>query len=153
MGQGGSKDTQGAGRLERAPRIGNEIRMNHCHPGRLCHLVEPPVRSAEARLEVRDDPGEEGEEDDARLLQLGEGSVEFPVVHQEGVVLRTDILGIDEIESDAVAGLHRPERTPLWAGLYAKDIGKEARRRVLVSGGDDDVIEGWHVLSGGFPLK
>src|SRR4029077_1725537 len=78
------------------------------------------------------------------LLDPTEGSVELLVVDQEGVVLGAHVLGIDEVERDAVAGLHRPEGTPLRPGLDPQDVGKEFCRSVLVLGRNDDVIEGWH---------
>src|SRR4030095_17157396 len=54
-----------------------------------------------------------GEVVDARLLDARERGIELLVVDQEGIVLGAHILGIDEAEADAVAGLHAPKRSPL----------------------------------------
>src|SRR5215475_757634 len=81
---------------------------------------------------------------DARLLDLAERGIEFFVGHQEGVMLRAHVLGIDEVEGDAVARLHRPENSPLLAGLHAQDARQEDSRRILVLGRNDNVVERCH---------
>jgi len=83
----------------------------------------------------------------AAVLDLAESGIEFRVVDQEGVVLGADVLGVDEVERDAVAGAHRHEMAPGCFGLDAQDVGQEPGRGVLVLGRNDDVIERCHATS------
>ena len=68
-----------------------------------------------------------GEVGDARLLQARERGIELLVIDQEGVVLGADVPEIDEVEGDAVGGLHRTEGTPLRCRLHAQDVGEKLR--------------------------
>src|SRR5690349_2991696 len=40
-------------------------------------------------------------------LEAGEAGIEFPIVHQEGIVLRAHVFRIDKIERHAVCRAHR----------------------------------------------
>src|SRR5882757_3214518 len=85
-----------------------------------------------------------GEIGEPGILHPSEGGVEFLVVDQEGVMLGAHILGIDEVERDAIAGLDWPERPPLRSDIHAQDVSQEFCRGILVLGRNDDVVEGWH---------
>src|SRR4051812_33634683 len=89
-----------------------------------------------------------GPKGEAGLLDAGEGGIEFAVVDKESVVLGAHVRGIDEVERDAVAGLHRTKRPPLWPRFDTEDGGEELRRSILVLGRNDDVVEGCHDATG-----
>src|SRR5581483_6807552 len=82
-----------------------------------------------------------GVEGGARFLEPRERRVELGLAHQEGAVVRPEIVVLAEVERDAVLRPHRHEMPPLPLHLHAEDGREELGRGARVLGGNDDVVE------------
>src|SRR5579885_2048128 len=82
-----------------------------------------------------------GVEGGARSLEARERRVELRLAHQEGAVVRPEIVVLAEVERDAVLRSHRHEMAPLPLHLHAEDAREELGRGACVLGGNDDVVE------------
>src|SRR4029077_11163390 len=71
-----------------------------------------------------------GVEGGARFLEARERRVELRLAHQEGAVVRLEVLVLREVERDAVLGLHGDEIAPSGRHLDAEYPRQEFRRRL-----------------------
>ena len=77
-----------------------------------------------------------------RLANAAEYGVELRIADVEGVVVALEILIIVEQERERVVETYRREMSIFRIGMETKNVGKKLRRRPLIAGRDDGVVEG-----------
>src|SRR5215468_12138848 len=90
-------------------------------------VVEAPRRAAVAELRVAD---------------AAEDSIELGIADVEGVVVALEPLVVVEKERERVVDTYRREMAVLRIGMEAENPRKKLRRRPLIAGRDDGVVEG-----------
>src|SRR5579862_9939416 len=74
-------------------------------------------------------------------LDPSERGVEVILTHEEGVVLRCEVVGMVHVVERDLADLHGHERPPLRSGLDTEYVREKRGRRVRVARMNDRVVE------------
>src|SRR6476660_3810008 len=77
-----------------------------------------------------------------RLANAAENGIELGVADVEGIVVALELLVVVEKERERVVDTYRREMTVFRIGMEAKNARKKLRRRLLVAGRHDRVVEG-----------
>jgi hypothetical protein len=77
-----------------------------------------------------------------RLANAAEDGIELGIADMEGVMVALELLDVVEKERERVVDTHRREMAAVRIGMEAKNARKKLRRRPLIAGRDDSVVEG-----------
>src|SRR5580704_3629902 len=77
-----------------------------------------------------------------RLANAAEDGIELSIADVEGVVVALELLVVVEKERERVVDAYRREMAVFRIGMEAKNARKKLRRRPLIAGRDNGVIEG-----------
>src|SRR5271156_890660 len=77
-----------------------------------------------------------------RLANAAEDGIELGIADREGVMVALELLDVVEKERERVVDTHRREMAAVRIGMETKNARKIFRRRPLITGRDDGVVEG-----------